>query len=256
VTLFSILFLGFFLGMRHATDSDHVVAVTTIVSRQRHISSAAMTGVFWGIGHSITLLVVGGAIILFGLVIPERLGMGLEFCVAVMLVLLGLLNLHAFRRSVESVSSDEHVHEHSHRQGDFIHRHPHKHHPEEHGHIEDDVRTACLDRQFGKRKIYRALRPMIIGIVHGLAGSAAVALLVLPVIRNPIWAMMYLLVFSVGTIAGMMLITAAIATPIKYSANRFRFFNRYIGAAAGVLSLVFGLFLVYQIGFVEGLFVH
>ena len=95
---------------------------------------------------------------------------------------------------------------------------------------------------------------MIVGIVHGLAGSAAVALLVLPVIRDPIWAMVYLLVFGVGTIAGMMLITAAIAAPITYSANRFRAFNRYVGAAAGVLSLIFGLFLVYQIGFVDGLF--
>ncbi|MGB9476371.1 MAG: hypothetical protein WCE87_15000 [Candidatus Udaeobacter sp.] len=254
MTLLSILFLGFFLGMRHATDSDHVVAVTTIVSRQRHIGSAAMTGVFWGIGHSITLLVVGGAIILFGVVIPERLGMGLEFCVAIMLVLLGLLNLRAFRHSVESVSPSQHLHEHTHRHGDFIHSHPHKHSPEEHGHAEDAVPTARLDRQFGNWKLYRALRPTIIGIVHGLAGSAAVALLVLPVIRNPIWAMMYLVIFGVGTIAGMMLITAAIAAPITYSANRFRLFNRHIGAAAGMLSLIFGLFLFYQIGFVDGLF--
>ena len=123
-----------------------------------------------------------------------------------------------------------------------------------HGHAEDAVPTARLDRQFGNWKLYRALRPTIIGIVHGLAGSAAVALLVLPVIRNPIWAMMYLVIFGVGTIAGMMLITAAIAAPITYSANRFRLFNRYIGAAAGMLSLIFGLFLFYQIGFVDGLF--
>jgi high-affinity nickel-transport protein len=98
------------------------------------------------------------------------------------------------------------------------------------------------------------LRPIIVGIVHGLAGSAAVALLVLPIIREPLWAMMYLLIFGVGTIAGMMLITIAIAAPITYSANRFRAFNRYVGAAAGALSLIFGSFLVYQIGFVNGLF--
>jgi ABC-type nickel/cobalt efflux system permease component RcnA len=254
MTLLSILFLGFFLGMRHATDSDHVVAVTTIVSRQRQIGTAVMTGIFWGIGHSITLLVVGGAIILFGLVIPERLGMGLEFCVALMLILLGWLNLRAFRRSVDSVSPNAHAHEHIHRHGDFIHSHPHGHDPENHGHTEREVPTARLDRRFGRSHFYRILRPIIVGVVHGLAGSAAVALLVLPVIRDPIWALLYLLIFGVGTIAGMMLITAAIAAPITYSANRFRLFNRYVGAAAGVLSLIFGLFLFYQIGFVDGLF--
>jgi ABC-type nickel/cobalt efflux system permease component RcnA len=255
MTFLSILALGFFLGMRHATDSDHVIAVTTIVSRQRNIASAALTGVFWGIGHSITLLVVGGAIVLFGLVIPQRLGMGLEFCVALMLILLGWLNLRAFRRSVDYVTSNEqHVHEHVHQHGDYVHRHPHGHDPEKHGHSEKDVPTARLDRQFGRSHFYRLLRPLIVGVVHGLAGSAAVALLVLPVIRDPTWAMIYLLIFGAGTIAGMMLITAAIAAPITYSANRFRVFNRYVGVTAGVLSLIFGLFLVYQIGYVDGLF--
>jgi len=162
--------------------------------------------------------------------------------------------LRAFRRSVDSVSSNEHVHEHVHRHGDFIHSHPHGHDPENHGHTEREVPTARLDRRFGRSHFYRILRPMIVGVVHGLAGSAAIALLVLPVIRDPIWALLYLLIFGVGTVAGMMLITAAIAAPITYSANRFRLFSRYVGAAAGMLSLIFGLFLFYQIGFVDGLF--
>src|SRR6516165_530842 len=254
MTLLSILFLGFFLGMRHATDSDHVVAVTTIISRQRRVGTAAMTGIFWGIGHSITLLAVGGAIILFGVVIPKRLGMGLEFCVALMLILLGWLNLRAFKRSVHSVSPNEHVHEHIHRHGDFIHSHPHGHNPENHGHTESEVPTAQLDRRFCRSHFYRILMPILVGIVLGLAVSAPLALLVFPVIRDPIWALLYLLIFGVGTIAGMMLITVAIAAPITYSANRFRLFNRYVGAAAGMLSLIFGLFFFYQIGFVDGLF--
>ena len=212
MTLFSILALGFFLGMRHATDSDHVVAVTTIVSQQRRVSSAALTGISWGIGHSITLLIVGAVIILFGVVVPERLGMSLEFCVALMLVLLGLLNLGGFRRSQKE------AHEHSHRHGSHL-----------------------------------RFRPVVVGAVHGLAGSAAVALLILPVIRGPVWAILYLLIFAAGTIAGMMLITAIIAVPITYSANRFQSFKRYIGAATGAFSMAFGLFLVYQIGFVNGL---
>jgi hypothetical protein len=211
MTLFSILALGFFLGMRHATDSDHVIAVTTIVSQQRKISSAALTGISWGIGHSITLLIVGAAIVLFGVVIPERLGMSLEFCVALMLVFLGLFNL-CFRRKQKE------VHEHS-----------------------QSHRLRLINRS------------VVIGVVHGLAGSAALALLVLPMIREPAWAILYLLIFAAGTIAGMMLITAIIAVPITYSANRFQSFNRYIGAAAGVFSVGFGLFLVHQIGFVHGL---
>lgn len=260
MTLFSILLLGFFLGMRHATDSDHVVAVTTIVGRQRSISDAALTGIFWGIGHSLTLLVVGGAIILFGLVIPARLGLSLEFCVALMLILLGAINLRATMRSLRNASAvavgeGDHAnrHEYSHQHGDYVHTHSHGHDAESHGHAADAVPPAKLDRWFGRLRIYQMLRPVVIGIVHGLAGSAAVALLVLPIIRNPAWAMAYLLIFGVGTIAGMMLITAAIAVPITYTA-RFHFLHRHLGTAAGVLSLCFGFFLVYQIGFVDGLF--
>ena len=212
MTLFSILALGFFLGMRHATDSDHVIAVTTIVSQQRRVSSAALTGISWGIGHSITLLIVGAVIILFGVVVPERLGMSLEFCVALMLILLGLLNFGGFRRR------ENEAHEHSHRHGSHL-----------------------------------RFRPVVVGAVHGLAGSAAVALLILPVIRGPVWAILYLLIFAAGTIAGMMLITAIIAVPITYSTNRFQSFKRYIGTATGAFSMAFGLFLVYQIGSVNGL---
>jgi ABC-type nickel/cobalt efflux system permease component RcnA len=261
-TLLSILLLGFFLGMRHATDADHVIAITTIVSRQRNVGGAALTGIFWGIGHTLTLVVVGGAIILFGFVIPERLGLSFEFCVALMLIFLGALNLRAIKRGIQEATAavtrdKEHAsHAHPHQHGDYVHEHSHGHAPGKHGHAENAVPPAQLDRLFGRLGIYRTLRPVVIGVLHGLAGSAAVALLVLPIIRDPLWAMAYLLVFGVGTIAGMMLITAAIAVPITYTANRFQLLNRYLGATAGVLSMAFGFFLVYQIGFVNGLFTH
>lgn len=208
--------------MRHATDCDHVVAVTTIVSKQRTLGSAALTGIFWGIGHSLTLLVVGGAIIFFGIVIPGRVGLGLEFCVALMLILLGALNI---RSAMRALSGEENEWE-----------------PEK-----------GLDRVFGRAVWYGAVRPLIIGVVHGLAGSAAVALLVLPIIQRPIWAWAYLLVFGLGTVAGMMLMTTTIAVPITYSV-RFRFFRHHLATAAGVLSLGFGIFLAYQIGITGGLF--
>jgi high-affinity nickel-transport protein len=173
-----------------------------------------------------------------------------------MLVLLGILNLRVAMRSlrVDPVLAAE-AHEHAHRHGDYVHTHAHGHELGNHGHSEDSVPPARLDRIFGRLKWYGAIRPIVIGIVHGFAGSAAVALLVLPIIQRPTWALAYLIVFGLGTIMGMVLMTATIAVPIAYTA-RFNFLNRHFGTAAGVLSLGFGLFLAYQIGFVDGLFTH
>lgn len=252
----SLLMLGFFLGMRHATDADHVIAVSTIVVRQRRVGAAAWIGALWGVGHTFTILAVGSAIILFGLVIPPRLGLTVEFSVALMLVLLGLLNLTGTLRwiqdSLGTASGPFHSHAHSH--DDFVHSHRHGHGPGEHGHAEDRTPQAWLDRTFGGLGVYNALRPVAVGLVHGLAGSAAVALLVLATAREPQWGVAYLLVFGVGTVAGMMLITAALALPITYAAGQFAHVNRYLAMASGLLSLAFGLVIAYQIGFVDGLF--
>src|SRR5271168_372241 len=125
ITLLSIIALGFFLGMRHATDPDHVIAVTTIVSRQRSIRQAALIGVLWGIGHTITILAVGSAIILFGLVIPPRVGLTMELSVGLMLILLGILNLSGIMRWITETVTPAHSHPHAH--GDFVHSHPHTH---------------------------------------------------------------------------------------------------------------------------------
>ena len=261
VAFFSILAIGFFLGMRHATDPDHVIAVTTIVSRQRKLGRAALTGAFWGVGHTLTIFVVGSAIILFGVVIPPRLGLSMELSVGLMLVILGLMNLISFWRTAKNISPESHhsakseiVHAHPHAHGDYIHTHPHGHSPEAHPHRNDRTPLALLDRLFGRIGLYQQLRPLIIGIVHGLAGSAAVALLVLTTIRDPRWAVAYLLVFGVGTVAGMMLITMSIASAFNFFGSRHKSFPRVLGLASGLLSLAFGVFLVYQIGFGNGLF--
>ena len=204
--LLSVTLLGFLLGMRHATDPDHVVAVTTIVAQQRSLGRAARTGVLWGIGHTATILLVGGAIIVLKVqlsAIPPRVGLSLEFAVAVMLVVLGLLTLAGGERRVADSTA----------------------------------------------------RPLTVGFIHGLAGSAAVATLPqVALIPNPVWAVTYLAVFGVGTIAGMMLIMASIAAPSLLAANRFAGLNRNLRIASGVASIAFGLFLAHRIGFVDGLF--
>jgi hypothetical protein len=255
----SILAVGFFLGMRHATDPDHVIAVTTIVSNQRNSMRAAMIGAFWGVGHTLTIFVVGAGIILFNLVIPVRLGLSMEFSVAVMLIILGSINVVAFIRSVPAESSpayagEEVIHSHTHSHGDYAHNHPHTHSAVPHTHVVDDAPLAWMDRVFGGTSIYQYPRPFVIGVVHGLAGSAAVALLVLTTIRDVRWAIAYLLIFGIGTIAGMMMITMSIASAFTMVGKGREKFSRRLAFASGLLSLCFGLFVAYQICFVNGLF--
>ena len=254
----AIAALGFFLGMRHATDPDHVIAVATIVTRARAARSAALIGAVWGVGHTLTILIVGSGIILLGWVIPPRVGLSLELAVGAMLIVLGLMNLTGvLSRITEALSSGKsglHLHAHPHQHGDYVHSHVHGHDPEAHPHAPEQTPVGWLDRHFGALGFYQLARPLVVGVVHGLAGSAAVALLVLTTIRDPKWAIIYLLIFGVGTIVGMMLITALIALPVAYSGQRLAGLNRGLRLASGLISLGFGLFLAYHIGVVEGLF--
>jgi len=259
ISFLSILAVGFFLGMRHATDPDHVIAVTTIVSSQSRRMRAALIGAFWGVGHTVTIFVVGAGIILFNLVIPVRVGLSMELSVAVMLIVLGLVNVAGYARSMPAGSIHNHdgeevIHSHPHSHGDYVHNHPHSHQPEAHPHPPDQTPLAWLDHVFGRVGLYQYLRPFVVGVVHGLAGSAAVALLVLTTIRNSQWAIAYLLVFGVGTIAGMMLITMSLASAFTMVGKGRQTFSHRLALASGLLSLSFGLFVAYQICFVSGLF--
>jgi high-affinity nickel-transport protein len=189
--------------MRHATDPDHVVAVTTIVSRERSLGRAASVGALWGAGHTVTILAVGGAIILLELAFTPRLGLSLEFAVACMLVVLGTLNLF-------------------------------------------DVRPRAAR--------WTTMRPLFVGVVHGLAGSAAATLLIVPLIPDARWALLFLLVFGVGTVVGMSLVTLAIAVPAAFAAARIAHLQRGLRMASGAISLAFGVYLAHRVGIVEGLF--
>jgi ABC-type nickel/cobalt efflux system permease component RcnA len=242
---------GFLLGMRHATDADHVIAVTTILSRSRRFLDSTLIGGLWGLGHTVTVLVVGALIIGFNVVIPPPVGLALEFTVAVMLILLGVLNLTgAMRRLTERLSppaplhGHAHEHLHAHEAGEDLHPHGHAH---LHGHGSDPGLLAT----FGW---FQLLRPLAVGLVHGLAGSAAVALLVLATITDTGLAMLYLVIFSAGVAAGMAILTTVIGLPFLVSGTRSERINRWLTVGSGVLSLAFGLYLAYQIGFVGGLF--
>jgi high-affinity nickel permease len=218
-SLFAVLLLGFGLGMRHATDADHVVAVTTMVSRLRTVRAAGLIGAAWGVGHTVTLLLVGGAIILFSVVIPPRLGLSLELSVAAMLVLLGALNLSGAMKQIETLTPA----------------------------------TVAGPRGAGLRGIPLA-RSLAVGVVHGLAGSAAAALLVLTTIHEPRWALLYLLLFGAGTTLGMTLLTTALAVPFAFGAERFAHANQRLVQVTSVVSIGLGLFLGYEIGVTGGLF--
>lgn len=191
------------LGMRHATDADHIVAITTIVNRERGAWRSSRIGVLWGLGHTVTILAVGSAIILFKLAFTARIGLSMEFCVAMMLMVLGILNLT--RRGPASDAVPQ-------------------------------------------------LRPFVVGVVHGMAGSAAATLLILPFIDDVRWAVLYLAVFGLGTIVGMAMVTIAIAAPAAYAGNRIAGLQRGMRLASGVVSLAFGAYLGYRIGFIDGLF--
>jgi high-affinity nickel-transport protein len=204
LSFLAVLLLGFVLGVRHAADPDHVVAVSTIVTRSRSLARAAAVGALWGVGHTATILLVGGAIILFKITITPRMGLAMELAVAAMLIGLGLVNLVG--------------------------------------------RPAADDAAFAP------LRPVAIGFVHGLAGSAAIALLVLTTIDDARWSAAYLVIFGAGTVAGMMVITAAIAVPLRFASHRVHGLQRHLRVASGALSVALGLFLVHQIGIVDGLF--
>lgn len=196
-TFAALALAGFLLGIRHALDPDHVVAVTTIAARHPQWQRASLVGALWGVGHTITLLAVGGAMIVFRVTISARLGLALEFTVAVMLIVLGLSNL---RRTMPN------------------------------------ARANAI-----------GARPLAVGMVHGLAGSAGVALLVLAAVGNARWAMAYLLLFSAGTAMGMALVTSLMALPARATLGRFGAPGaaRWMAVASGVVSVAFGLFLTW-----------
>jgi ABC-type nickel/cobalt efflux system permease component RcnA len=228
----TILAVGFLLGMEHALDADHVVAVSTMVSQHRSLRRASLVGIFWGLGHTATLILVGLAVILFKARIPERLALSMEFAVGVILVTLGASVVKGYLAG----RVHAHVHEHS---GE-IHLHFHAHAASE-GHDHEHPRPD-----------YR--RSLLVGMVHGLAGSAALMLLVLATIRSPAVGLLYILVFGGGSILGMLGISSLLGLPFILTAERFARLHQKIRIATGVASIAYGAWIMAQVGMGEGLF--
>jgi MFS family permease len=231
----SVLALGFVLGLKHAVEVDHLAAVSTIVSERKSLVSSMLVGGLWGVGHTISLLVAGFFVILLHLEIGERVALALEFLVGLMLVALGANALRKLWRG-----GHFHIHVHSH--GGRAHVHPHIHDgkPETNTHTHHGFSPG--------------MRPLLVGMVHGLAGSAALMLLVLSTISSPLIGFAYIIVFGVGSIGGMMLMSALVSLPLYLTASRFTRANLMMRGLAGLFSLSFGLFVVYQIGVAGSLF--
>jgi len=228
----SVLIIGLGIGLRHALDTDHIAAVSAIVSERRNLFSSLLIGGLWGVGHTASLLLAGLAVILMQFQI-ERYEKPLEFCVALMLIGLGVNVLYKLARGGRI-----HFHEHSH--ADHKHVHPHLH----------DDKPEAANSHHGLRL---GIRPLVIGMIHGLAGSAALMLAILATIKSTAVAFAYIIIFGAGSIGGMMVMSLILSLPIHLTSGAFAKTNLAVRALAGCFSLGFGLFMAYEIGFVEGL---
>ena len=238
MTLASILALGFLLGMRHATEADHLAAVATLATRSRSLRHTVLQGVAWGTGHTLTLMLCGGAVLVLGVVVPARAAQALELAVGVMLVVLGADALYRLRR--------ERVHFHAHRHPDGVtHFHAHSHRGE----------SAPHDPARHEHRHLRGLpgRALLVGMVHGMAGSAALILLSLEALRSPAWGFAYVAIFGLGSILGMALLSAAIAVPLRLTSRRMTRAYDGLSVAVGLATLVLGCYIVYRIGIGDGM---
>jgi High-affinity nickel-transport protein len=230
IQFFTVLGLGFVLGARHALDADHIAAVSTILSQRPSLQASGLVGFSWGFGHTVVLLLVGLAVILMKISIPARLAMACELVVGMMLVGLGSSLAWTLYRE------RWHVHAHRHDGGTHLHLHSHRVHTG-HGH-EHWLRVS--------------LRPFLVGMVHGLAGSAALMFMVLSTVRTVWEAIAYILVFGIGSIVGMMLLGVLISLPLVLSASLGQRAQLAVQGLASLGSVGLGFVMIIRIALGEG----
>ncbi|HEY6153458.1 MAG TPA: sulfite exporter TauE/SafE family protein [Candidatus Udaeobacter sp.] len=238
ISVLGLLALGLVYGLKHATEADHIVAVSAIVSEHKKLARAAIVGALWGAGHTASLVVVGTIVLTLKIAIPERVAGWLEFAVALMIIGLGII---AFRRAL-SGRSDLHVHRHGH--GFFSHSHIHFH--------ETETQVTTVENH-AHEVVRLGIKPTLVGAMHGLAGSAALTLLVLTQIDSPLLGLIYLAVFGVGSILGMLLMSGLVGLPFVLSSRRLSGVHSRLQMLAGLLSIAFGLWYAYGTGIVSSL---
>lgn len=256
MTLLSILLIGFLLGAKHAFESDHLAAVATLATGRQSVASTLRQGIAWGVGHTVTLLIVGGAVLAFGTAIPHRLEQALELCVGLMLVALGFDVIRRFAR--------QRVHFHVHQHGGgrpHFHAHSHDRGTTDPARLPDVVRADRLPRleldhaDTPHDHEHLPIRAFAVGTMHGLAGSAALVVLSLGSVQSVTLGLGYIVLFGFGSIAGMAVLSLSIAIPLRLSRRVAAPWYRGMAAAIGALTFGLGAWIVYSIGFVDGLFI-
>lgn len=235
--MMSLLLLGFLIGMRHAFEADHVAVVASLATRSRSVADTVKQGAVWGLGHTITLFLFGSIVLLMDTVIPETMAQALEFAVGIMLVILGV---DVIRRLVHD-RVHFHVHTHSDRTTHF-HAHAHagkkRHDRDDHNHTHP--------KGF-------PLRALFVGLMHGMAGSAALILLTLETVKSPLLGLIYIALFGIGSMAGMATLSVVIALPLRRTAKGLTRIHNGLQLVIGVATIALGAMLIYEIGIEDGL---
>jgi ABC-type nickel/cobalt efflux system permease component RcnA len=240
----ALLGLGLVFGLKHATEVDHVVAVSTIVSEHHNVLRAALVGGLWGAGHTAALIFVGMLVLVFRVAIPLPVANWLEFGVALMIIALGVVAVVRVLRK----RPDVHLHRHSHDGQSHVHIHFHEHgteHASGTSHQLSETKPSSHSHAISQV----GFKPLFVGAMHGLAGSAALTLLVLTQIQSVWLGLLYLVLFGIGSTLGMLLMSGLIGLPFALSGRRLTSINYGLQTAAGCLSVAFGLWYAYATAF-------
>ena len=235
--MIGIIVLGFLIGIQHAMEADHIAAVASLATHSRSVASTVKQGVAWGMGHALTLFLFGGLVVVMGNVVPENLAHWLELAVGFMLVFLGADVLRRMAR--------DRIHFHAHNHGETRHFHAHTHDPElDH---DDDPHQHEHRGKF-------PLRALLVGVMHGMAGSAALIILALNTVESIAQGLAYIAMFGVGSILGMAALAAVISLPLRFTPRGLTWAHNGLKALVGVITIGLGCALIYELGFNQGLF--